>query len=644
MRFLGLPVLGLLMAQGLLAELSVVDGNGRMVAMLYQGQDAAVRTDIVLPSPAWRSVYSLSSAENLTVSRGAVSTWRGTIPMDSGRRLEFTQSVREADGKVIVGVEYRALADLTAEGLFFRLNIPWLEFKGGSVDNGLRSVTLPDNGPNNANLLYGETDRLSAAAPTGGLQWSAELSRKFGINLQDKSGESPRSFTFWVYVHRGNLAAGTSGSFELTLAIDGIPDTSTAGLRIEPETVRYHFDGFGGNYCFQIESPVTAYTLDHLDSRWARTEMSMIEWEPDNDNASPWETAWEKYSARDKPGSRLRLELELMQKLQRKGIPYVASVWRLPEWLLGDRDTKGPNDQQRKIDPLLWDELLESLGSYLLYARDRYSVEPDLFSFNEPDLGVRILFSDQEHRDAIRRIGEHFASLGLKTKMLLGDVANPRGTDRYVLKAAEDPEALKYVGAISFHSWGGASQQQYEAWAELADRLQLPLLVAELGTDASGWRGRSFDSYWYGIEEIRLYQELLLHARPRGTMYWEFTADYSLVQINGAEILPTGRFWLTKHLTNLTPPNSGALAVSSDHPKVLISAFRREGEYTVHVANTGAGRRAILTGLPNETGQWRVMLTTESEGYKELEPLNAEDGGLALDLPARSLLTLFVRP
>jgi hypothetical protein len=611
------------------AENAVIDGNGRMIAMLYQGQDAAVRTDIVLPSPGWRSVYSLSSAENLAVTRGEVSTWRGTIPMNAASRLEFIQTVREAEGKVILGVGYRAMADLTAEGLFFRVSIPWLDFRGGTVHNGLRDVTLPNDGPNHANLLYGETDRLEARAASGAVWWNARFSRKFGINLQDKSGESPKSYTFWVYVHRGNMAAGSEGSFEVELSIDGVPDTSSAGLTVDLSGPRYRFDGFGGNYCFQIESPVTAYTLENLDSRWARTEISMIEW----DSPEP-----------DRPGSRIRLEMELMQKLRQKGIPFVASIWRLPERFLADRGVKGPNDQQRKIDPQRWDELLESLGSYMLHAQDNYGVEPDLFSFNEPDLGIRILFSAEEHREAVRRIGAHFESLGLKTKMLLGDVSHPRGTHVYVLKAAEDPEAMQYAGAVSFHSWGGATRQQYEAWAELAERLQLPLLVAELGTDASGWRGRSYDSYWYGMEEIRLYQELLLYAKPRGTMYWEFTADYSLVRLDGSDIVPTGRFWLTKQLTNLTPPDSEALAVASDHPKVLLSAFGKDGAYTVHIANVSAARNAAVTGLPEEIAEWRAILTTEAEGFKELPPLASAAGGLSVELPARSLLTLFHRP
>ncbi len=623
-----MAILGLLSSHELWAETAVIDGLGRMVAMLYQGQDAAIRTDIVLPSPQWRNVYSLSSAENVTVSRGELSTWRGTIPMDSAHRLEFSQSVHESAGKIVLGVEYKALADLTAEGLFFRVNIPWIDFKGGTVNNGARSIILPFDGSHNANLLYGDTDRLEAAGASGALTWQAQFSRKFGINLQDKTGESPKSFTFWVYVHRGNLPAGTAGSFELELSIDGIADTTSAALTVEPETVRYRFDGFGGNYCFQIESPVTAYTLEHLDSRWARTEISMVEWAPEN----------------DRPGSRLRFEFELMQRLQQKGIPYMASIWRLPERLLADRGVKGPDDQRRVIDPQLWDELLEALGSYMLYARDKYGAEPDLFSFNEPEIGIRILFNDVEHRDAIRRIGEHFEKLGLKTKMVLGDVSNPRGTLAYTRSTTDDAEAMRYVGAISFHSWGGASRQQYEEWAELAERLQLPLLVAELGTDAAGWRGRSYDSYWYGMEELRLYQELLLYARPRGMMYWEFTSDYSLVQVGGGEIVPTGRFWWTKQLTNLTPPASDALAATSSHEKVLATAFRKGGAYTIHVANVAAARSATLTGLPTDVAEWRAVLTTESEGYKELPSVVADGGAVPLELPARSLLTLYFRP
>jgi O-glycosyl hydrolase len=616
-------------------ETGVVDGNGRLVAMLYAGQDAQVRTDLVLPSPGWRRTVTLTSAEGVSVSRGEVSTWQGILPLEAAQRLEFKQAVREEGGRVLITLDYSALNDIQAEGLFFRINIPWHDFRGGTADNGLRSIELPETAPSNNNLLYGETAQLGARSAAGNVWWSARFGRVFPVNLQDKSNESPKAYTFWVYLHRGNLAAGTRGMAEVELAIDGVADTSSASLKLDTSAARSLFDGFGGNYCFQIESPVTQYTLENLNPRWARTEISMVEWAP---------TPEIEPAARDAEGTRLRREFELMRTLKERGIPFVASIWRLPEWALGDRGIKGPNDQQRRIDEERWPELLNALGAYLLYARDQYGVEPDLFSFNEPDIGVRILFSPEGHRDAIKRIGAHLESLGLKTKMLLGDVSHPRGTHAYTRPAAEDEEAMRHVGAVSFHSWGGATPAQYEAWAELAQSLALPLLVAELGTDPLGWRGRSYDSYWYGMEEARMYQEILKYARPQGTMYWEFTADYSLVRVTADGIEPTGRFWLTKHFTALTPARAEALAAESDHAKVLVSAFRKDSEYTVHIANVSAERNAALTGLPAEITAWRAFLTTEQEGFKELGAIEAADGGVLLTLPARSLLTLMYKP
>jgi hypothetical protein len=608
--------------------------------MLYSGQDAAVRTDIVLPSPGWSRTLNLGSAINTSVTRGETSVWQGQIPLDSTHLLNYRQTVTEADGRLHFAIEYTALQDLAAEGLFFRINIPWDDFHGGTAVVGPRTVTLPESLPANNNLAYAETSLIAASGASSALAWWASFSRPFGINLQDKSTESPKSYTYWVYIVRGSLAAGMRGSFEVDLTIAGMPDSSTASLTLDASLSRYRFQGFGGNYCFNINSPVADYTLANLTPRWARTEMLLTDWEPSNDNSSPYDTAWAALAARDLPGSNLRRAFEMMRRLNDRGIPYVSSVWRLPEWLLGDRDKKGPSDQQRRIDPALWDELLESIGSYLVYARDTYGAEPAYFSFNEPEIGVRILFSADEHRDAIRRIGAHFESLGLKTKLLLGDVSNPRTTISYTQPAANDAEAMRYVGAVSFHSWGGATPAQYAAWGDLAESLGLPLLVAELGTDASAYNGASYDSYWYGIDETRMYQELILYARPQGTMYWEFTSDYSLVRTTKDGITPTGRFWLTKHFTDLTPPQSEVLSTSSDHPKVLVTAFRDGGRHVLHIANLSAARDAVLTGLPEGVTEWQAVQTTEADGFATLSPVPAASGGLRLNLPARSLLTL----
>jgi hypothetical protein len=271
-------------------------------------------------------------------------------------------------------------------------------------------------------------------------------------------------------------------------------------------------------------------------------------------------------------------------------------------------------------------------------------VEPDLFSFNEANIGIYVLLTPEEHREAIKRIGAHLAKLGLKTKMLLGDASGPRGTHEYALPAANDAEAMRYVGAVAFHSWGGGTPENYGAWGDLAEWLGLPLLVAELGVDAQAYRGRTYDSFHYGIREVRMYQELLLHARPQGAMQWQFTSDYGTVRVNPkadgtAELAPTARFWFVKHFTDLTPPDSDALETSSSHTDVLFTAFAAKGAMALHVANAGSSREVVIRGVPE--GEYRVVRTSETDAFRELERVRPLDGVIRLRLPERALVTLW---
>ena len=433
----------------------------------------------------------------------------------------------------------------------------------------------------------------------------------------------------------------------------GRGEQAPAALRLDAKHVRYRLDGFGGNYCFGIESPVTQYTLKHLRVAWARTEMTPGEWEPTNDNASPRETNWDFLKGHDRPGTNLRREFLLAGQIQKRGIPYAISIWHLPEWLYA-KPGKGPRVHRRTVPPAKWPELLECLGSYLVYAKKQYGVEPDLFSFNEADIGVRVLLSPTEHREAIKRIGAHFASLGLRTKMLLGDVCNARGRQKYVQPAASDPEAMKYVGAISFHSWGGASPKQYAAWGDLARKLKLPLLVGELGVDAGAWRTKSYRTFPYALRELRMYQEILLYARPQGTMQWEFTSDYRIVEERRdpaggeAKLVPTARFWFVKHFCNLTPPKASALATTCDNANVLFTAFSGPGDggkvYTLHLANFGAARSVTVTGLPPGVTSLRAVRSGRDEHFKELAPARADRGAVKTALAADSLTTLTTMP
>jgi hypothetical protein len=322
------------------------------------------------------------------------------------------------------------------------------------------------------------------------------------VSLVDRWETSGRSFQTRAVIVKGPMTPGTSATLTASLRLANVPAApAPARLVLDDSKPRYHFDGFGGNYCWNTRSPISAYTLDNLKLGWARVEMKLL--------------AFDRH--REDPPAEVRGDLETMRRFQQMGVPYVISIWWLPERFYTDPYEKPRSAHFRLIKPEMWDELLDLLGGYLQFAKREYGAEPDLFSFNEANIGIYVGLTPETHVEAIKRIGAHFRKLGLKTRMLLGDATGPRDTHTFVLQAAMDPEALQYVGAVGFHSWGGGTPEQYRAWGDVAEWLHLPLLVTELGVDAAAYYTRSWDSYQYGLREARMTQELLMYARPQGT-------------------------------------------------------------------------------------------------------------------------------
>jgi len=644
-------VIGILCAPAAWAAgLVLTDGNGRITAMAKAGEFIEIRTNIRIPLAGWKKIPGMEHARKVRASRAdGKRTWTGIIPLDKGRRCRYEQTLEEKAGAVHLAYKITAKAEIKYEGIYFWLDLPVAIFGGGRCElmndnTPVKSAEMPEKRPQHRHFLSATANRARMAAPAGKATLDLSLDRACHIVVQDNRQWRSRTYSAFALLPVEKLARGETATLNVRLKLTGKGDNPPAALTLEASKARYKIDGFGGNYCFNIESPVSQYTLNNLRVAWARTEMTLVEWEPTNDNASPKHTNWAFLKGHDQPDTNLRREFLLAQQIQKRGIPYDIAVWDIPKWLYA-RPDKGTKGHPGGVDPAKWPELLECIGSYLLYAKKHYGVEPDLFSFNEPSIGVRVKFTPEEHRDAIKGIGAHFKKLGLRTKMLLGDVTRCRDNHPYVEPAAAEPETMRYVGALAFHSWGGATPEQYAAWGDLAERLKLPLLVAELGVDASAWRGRAYDTFHYALREVRMYQELLLYARPQGTMQWEFTGDYSTVRVEGDRLVPTVRFWFIKHFCDLTPPGAFALATTSDHEEVLFTAFRGKPRIlTLHVANFGAARPVTITGLPAGVKSLRAIRTGATDSFKELPPVSVEGGVVKATMAPQSLLTLTTMP
>ncbi len=576
--------------------------------------------------PGGKRVPLQAAREGPGVAReGRTPAWtlNFTLPDGSRGKAVFRAEEDAAGLRYSTTVTSEAAFELAA--LEFVLDLPHAAFVNGRFSpRDAAPVPLPAVRAAGPDLFHGDAASLEFAAASGDLVLNLGFEPHAAVQLIDRWDAAGRSYQVRTQVAGGPMARGSSATLAVTMRLTNrATDATPAHLTLDASRARYRFDGFGGNYCWDTRSPITAYTLDHLKLGWARSEMKATGWDRQREN----------------PGPEIRADLETMRRFQQMGVPFVLSIWWLPERFYTDPYEKPRAAHFRTIDPAKWDELLDLVGSYLLFARKEYGAEPDLFSFNESNIGIYVGLTPKSHEEAIKRFGAHFRKLGLKTNMLLGDATGPRDTHKFVLDAASDPEALAYVGAVGFHSWGGGTPEQYTAWGDVAEWLHLPLLVTELGVDADAYHNAAYDSYQYGLEEARMTQELIVYARPQGTQFWQFTNDYALARVGASGVVePTPRFWLVKHFTDLTPHQSEVLAATSTEPALLFTAFRKEGAYVLHILNTGAARTAEIAGVPG--GAWQVTETTEAAQYQQKAAVQAAGQTLRVNLPARSMVTL----
>jgi hypothetical protein len=299
------------------------------------------------------------------------------------------------------------------------------------------------------------------------------------------------------------------------------------------------------------------------------------------------------------------------------------------------------------LNPEKMARIKESIAGYLVFLKEKYGVEATMFSFNESDLGINVRQTPREHAELIKTLGPYFASRGLATKLALGDTSDANPID-FIKPAMKDPEAIKYIGAVDFHSWRGCTDELLAQWRDAARELNVPLVIAEGSTDAAAYRyPQVFLEQSFALYEINLYLRILSIAQPKSILQWQLTADYSpligggIFNDNGP-LRPTRRFWNLKQLA-ATPPRSFYLPVACDkQPNLTCAAFGNiaEGTYTVHMVNHGATRTATVTGLPATVKQLRLWVTDAQRGMQELDRIPVTDGKAQFSLSATSYTTV----
>jgi len=557
--------------------------------------------------------------------------------------ISFVEAVEESgDGRALLTVKATAEADTLITGAFLCLELPTGDFSDpviALVDSAASTIAPVPSFPGSA--LQGPWRRFSR-----NVQASIKGAR---IQLQDSRIEVTAGESAEIIIQRGNRFFGNSGTRLYFSVMPGAAKlgrtaeksfTIRAAGKIDKEPIRMTvdakrpgrmFDGIGGN--FRLQNPdtdprVIDYCLENLNVAWARVEMPWANWHP-VEGIDPVEKA-----EAGKIHPNVRDAMRMAQRLARMKIPVILSAWRAPSWAVSGEMGFRPQGGLRgnPLNPVKMKSIMKSIGSYILYLKEAHGVEAAMFSFNESDLGINVRQTGEEHAEFLRSAGAYLASLGLETKMLLGDNSDAT-TYEFITPALKDPEARKHVGAVSFHSWRGCDKWTLSIWADAAKELNVPLIVAEGSSDAAAHGYPDiFLQPAYSLGEIDLYLRIASVCQARSILQWQLTADYSVLAGDGiyhtqGKLRPTQRFWNLKQL-GLTPAGSFYLPLACDRPGVSCVAFGdiANGVYCVHITNNGASRQVTLGGLPDSVKQLRRYVTGPKLGMEEGRRIQVSGG------------------
>jgi hypothetical protein len=551
----------------------------------------------------------------------------------------------EGDGSATIDIKLAAKANISAEGVFFGLLLPGQYYAGGDfIINRLKPQGIVRKSSKFPDYLPVPADSLRFISPLRQLTVVLEEPARVII---EKAGSRPTGdIRIYMALQQGDLKKGDTLEKKISIRTWGTLDRAPMTIAVNTSRTGRRFDGFGGN--FRLQNPkadpqVIDYCLKNMRVAWGRVEMPWSAWQPAMDT----DPVLEARAGRLDP--HVKKSMEMAQRLYKAGMPVILTAWFPPQWAVEGPLKFGPSPDGiwgNALDTSKMRKIYKSLAGYIGYLKEAYCVEIADFSFNESDLGINIRQTGEEQDALIKGLGAYFVSMGLKTKLLLGDNSDAT-TYAFIKPAANDSAARPYMGAISFHSWRGWDKRTLQKWADAATRLDLPLIVAEGSIDAQAWGYPAiFQEPVYALQEINLYIRLLAICQPLTILQWQLTSDYSPLAGGGifgddGPLRPTQRFWNLKQLAS-TPEGLYAMKADTRADDITVAAMGdpSTGRYAIHLVNNGTTRKVTLTGLPSSLRKLQVWITDKTHGMQELTSVPVVKGRAAFMADAGSFITL----
>ncbi|HPG38753.1 MAG TPA: hypothetical protein PLP19_14245 [bacterium] len=624
---------------------------GNLAGIRIDGQLMEFETSLCLVNADWTQFTHTAKEQQRPFYRRDGNNQIITTKLDA---ISFIETVTDSlPGQAVITIQATSAKDTILAGVFLCVDLPGNDYSGATVElvgaaasarNKFKLKPAKKNGQNE----YVHTTAGGVRIEAKKRQLEISFNEPTEIIIRNDRQRSNSTIRVYLAIISSELKNEQKAAKTFTFNAGGEIDRSPAEIIVDINKPGRPFDGIGGN--FRIQNPqldplVIEYCLDNLNVTWGRVELPWGIWQP-QENEDP-------IAAADAGmlNERVRQAMEMAQKLSKLNMPVIVSAWFPPQWaVLGEMRRRGPQPGGLRGNPLNPDKMTaicKSLGDYLVYLKEHYNTEAVMFSFNESDLGINVRQTGEEHAALIKTLGAHLKARGLSTKMLLGDNSDAT-TFTFIDPAMNDPETHPYIGAVSFHSWRGCTDEILTIWANAAKKLNVPLLVGEGSTDAAAHSYPDiFTEPSFSLAEIDLYIRICAISQPISILQWQLTSDYSVLTGGGifrkpGPMLPTQRFWNLKQL-GATSKGSLSLPVKCTQPLIHCAAFgiAANNDYAVHLINNGAERNVTLKGLPKDIQELYIYVTNAKKNMQNEGTIQVVNGKARFNLESSSYTTCF---
>jgi len=397
-------------------------------------------------------------------------------------------------------------------------------------------------------------------------------------------------------------------------------------VQIFPEVKRQIIQAIGGNYC---QSTYTEHASDAIGNETLR------EFRPNHVRvALPMrmrKTPFKDYRGKNFTSQPIVIEVldELKRMKNEFGVKnFTMSVWDLPDEFMVDPSKKA----QRVIKPESYDEVIQMLTDFFVKAKNEYGVEVDQFSFNESDGGYQIIFSPEATIAFIKKAGLKFEEAGLKTKFLLADTAQTKGTVEFATQIMADPSIWKYIGPLCFHSWWSENMpdNEFERVAGFGKAWNKEVWCSELGFDAMSWKIKDMNKSWdYALRFAKISHRMMKFAEVEVSLYWTWQNNYEIMSTDLKDKYPS--YYMTRHQVDFLNTGTQIVNSISSNPEVLsIGAIRPDGKRVVQLINmkkeavivelSGFDSQAIDATVTTQANNWEILknVSKSKNGKSEL--------------------------